>query len=218
MKRILLLPVTSTLVVLLGAGLLLLSNLYTFYRLTDESPIAELRFVSRAPGEYQALLLYGDFCEPQRYTLYGDQWRLDAMFLKWRSWANLLGMDSLYRIERLGGRYRGVSAENAATAHAYELQADSPVDLAGMLARYKGVISPVDTLYGSSVYADMDPAFIYQVYRGQSGLLVRKVPAADSPASDGTLTIDINRSCGGSPGLLERAGGYANRLVRRISG
>lgn len=218
MKRILLLPVTSTLVVLLGAGLLLLSNLYTFYRLTDESPIAELRFVSSAPGEYQALLLYGDFCEPQRYTLYGDQWRLDAMFLKWRAWANLLGMDSLYRIERLGGRYREVSAENAATAHAYELQDDSPVDLAGMLARYKGVISPVDTLYGSSVYADMDPAFIYQVYRGQSGLLVRKVTAADSPASDGTLTIDINHSCGGSPGLLERAGGYTDRLVRRISG
>ena len=218
MKRILLLPVTSTLVVLLGAGLLLPSNLYTFYRLTDESPIAELRFVSSAPGEYQALLLYGDFCEPQRYTLYGDQWRLDAMFLKWRAWANLLGMDSLYRIERLGGRYSEVSAENAATAHAYELQDDSPVDLAGMLARYKGVISPVDTLYGSSVYADMDPAFIYHVYRGQSGLLVRKVTTADSPASDGTLTIDINRSCGGSPGLLERAGGYTDRLVRRISG
>ena len=218
MKRILLLPVTSTLVVLLGAGLLLPSNLYTFYRLTDESPIAELRFVSSAPGEYQALLLYGDFCEPQRYTLYGDQWRLDPNNCMIVTGELSCQGKALYRIERLGGRYSEVSAENAATAHAYELQDDSPVDLAGMLARYKGVISPVDTLYGSSVYADMDPAFIYHVYRGQSGLLVRKVTTADSPASDGTLTIDINRSCGGSPGLLERAGGYTDRLVRRISG
>ena len=62
MKRILLLPFTATLFVVAGAGLLLLSNLYTFHRLTDESPIAELRFASSGQGEYQATIVYGDFC------------------------------------------------------------------------------------------------------------------------------------------------------------
>lgn len=217
MKRIILLPVTASLFLAAGVGLLLLSNLYTFHRLTDESPIAELRFVGSGPGEYQATIAYGDFCMPERYTLHGDQWRLDAMFLKWHAWANLLGMDSMYRIERLGGRYREVGEENAVMPHAYALHGDSIIDLAGILAGYEGPFSPVDTLYGSSVYADMDPAYVYQVYRGQSGLLVRKVAAADSGKDGGKLTIEINKSCAGRPGMLDRASRYAVRLVRNIA-
>lgn len=217
MKRIILLPFTATLFVVAGMSLLLLSNLYTFHRLTDESPIAELRFARTAPGEYQATIAYGDFCTPERYTLRGEQWRLDAMFLKWRAWANLLGMDAMYRIERLGGRYREVSDENSAMPQSYALHGESVIDLAGMLAGYEGRFSPVDTLYGSSVYDDMDPAFIYQVYRGQSGLLVRKVAAAGSETAGGKLTIEINKSCADSPGLLETASRQAVRLVRNIS-
>ena len=216
MKRIILLPFTATLLVVAGAGLLLLSNLYTFHRLTDESPIAELRFARSGPGEYQTIIAYGDFCTPERYRLHGDQWRLDAMFLKWRAWANLLGLDSMYRIERLGGRYHEVSDENAAMPQTYALHGDSVIDLAGILADYEGRFSPVDTLYGSSVYAEMDPAFIYQVYRGQSGLLVRKVPVADSETGGGTLTIEINKSCAGSPGLLEMASRHAVKFVRHV--
>lgn len=217
MKRLILLPVTATLLVAAGVSLLLLSNLYTFHRLTDESPIAELRFVGSGPGEYQATIAYGDFCTPERYTLHGDQWRLDAMFLKWRAWANLLGMDSMYRIERLGGRYRELGEENAAMPHAHALHDESVIDLAGILADYEGPFSPVDTLYGSSVYAAMDPAFVYQVYRGQSGLLVRKVPAAASGRDGGILTIEINKSCADRPGMLDRASRYAVRLVRHIA-
>ena len=217
MKRIILLPFTATLFVVAGASLLLLSNLYTFHRLTDESPIAELRFVSIGQGEYRATIAYGDFCTPEHYILRGDQWRLDAMFLKWHAWANLLGMDAMYRIERLGGRYRDVGDENAAMPQSYALHGDSVIDLAGILVGYEGRFSPVDTLYGSSVYDEMDPTFIYQVYRGQSGLLVRKVGTADSETGGGKLTIEINKSCVGSPGLLETASRHAVRLVRHFS-
>jgi hypothetical protein len=216
-KRIVLLPVTATLFLVAGMSLLLLSNFYTYHRLTDESPIAELRFVGSAPGVYQATITYGDFCTPERYTLHGDQWRLDAMFLKWRAWANLLGMDSMYRIERLGGRYREVGEENAAMPHAYALHEESVIDLAGILASYEGLFSPVDTLYGSSVYDDMDPAFVYRVFRGQSGLLVRKVPAAGSEEGGGVLTIEINKSCADRPGLLDGASRYAVTMVRHFA-
>jgi hypothetical protein len=216
-KRLILLPVTGTLLVIAGFGLLLLSNLYTFHRLTDESPIAELRFAGIDAGVYQATIVYGDFCSPERYTLYGDQWRLDAMFLKWHGWANLLGMDSMYRIERLGGRYRDVEEENASTPLTYTLHGDSIIDLAGVLADYEGPLSPVDTLYGSSVYAEMDPAQVYRVYRSQSGLLVRRLPVTGDSAGDAPLTIEINKSCAGSPGLLERASRHAVALYRGLS-
>ena len=124
----------------------------------------------------------------------------------------------MYRIERLGGRYRNVDDENAAMPQTYALREDSVIDLAGIMADYEGRLSPVDTLYGSSVYAEMDPAFVYQVYRAQSGLLVRKVAADSSETGSGKLTIEINKSCAGSPGLLERASRHAEKLVRYFSG
>ena len=101
----------------------------------------------------------------------------------------------MYRIERLGGRYRDVADENAGQHHVHDLHnADLP-DLTVLLNRYGGRWSPVDTLYGSSVYDGMDERHVYRVYRGQSGLLVRKQPLLDSAASGG-FTIPINTACG----------------------
>ena len=154
-KRVLLFPLVSLLFVA-GAVLLLVgSNLYTFHRLTDESPIAELRFRKTGSQEYEATIAYGDFCHPEKHLLYGDQWRMDAQFLKWRSWANLLGFDSMYRVERLTGRYLDVPDENTRHHLSHELYPEEQLDLLSMLDRYNGRISPVDTLYGSSVYDAM---------------------------------------------------------------
>ena len=43
-------------------ALMLAANLHTYYRLIDESPIAELRFVRIDDGRYEAIISYGDFC------------------------------------------------------------------------------------------------------------------------------------------------------------
>jgi len=89
-KRILLFPVVSLAFVAAMVLLLVSSNLYTFHRLSDESPIAKLKFRKTGTQEYEATIAYGDFCHPEAYLLVGDKWRLDAQFLKWRSWANML--------------------------------------------------------------------------------------------------------------------------------
>jgi hypothetical protein len=209
MKRLLLFPLTGLGLALLVVALLLASNLYTYYRLTDEVPIAELRFRPLGPQRFEARIAFGDFCHEQVYALDGDQFRLDARFLKWRPWANLLGFDALYRIERLGGRYAAVARENRAPHRAYPLNPQQRIDLPAVLARYQGSLSPVDTLYGSSVYDNMEPGFLFRVYRGQSGLLVRKVPL-QPPAG---LTIDIRRSCGESSRSAGRLAGWLVRLA-----
>ncbi len=203
MKRIILFPLGGTTLLLVMLVLLFASNLYTYHRLTDEAPIAELQFRQLAPQQYLATVAWGDFCAEEDYTLYGDQWRLDARFLKWRPWANLLGLNALYRIERLGGRYLAVDQENSGPHLVHRLHPGQRLDLPAVLSRYDGVLSPVDTLYGSSVYDDMDENVLYRVYRGQSGLLVRRVPGPDNPASGG-LTIDIHKPCSAERGLLQR--------------
>jgi hypothetical protein len=215
MRRILLFPFTGLVLGIAALALLLASNLYTYHRLTAEAPIAELRFRQVGPQAYEATIAWGDFCEEQRFLLHGDQWRLDAQFLKWRPWANLLGFDAMYRIERLGGRYAALEEENSAPHLAHTLHDDQRIDLPAILARYSGAFSPVDTLYGSSVYDAMGEGRLYRVYRGQSGLLVRSEPLAAGAAG---ITIDINKACTARHGLLDDVAHYAGRLNRKTAG
>jgi hypothetical protein len=215
MKRILLLPISGLLLGSLALALLLASNLYTYHRLTAEAPIAELRFRQVGPQQYEAWIAWGDFCHEQQFLLYGDQWRLDAQFLKWRPWANLLGFDAMYRIERLGGRYGSLTEENSGQHLAHELHDAERIDLPAILARYSGSFSPVDTLYGSSVYDSMDEGRLYRVYRGQSGLLVRRMPLADAATGGNGITIEISKACTAGHGLLEGVAEYAGRLNRK---
>ena len=195
MKRLITLPFygfvlfAGLLVVLLG------SNLHTWHRLTSESPIAELSFRQIGPREYLASIAYGDFCTEESYRLVGEHWRLDAQFLKWRPWANVLGLDAMYRIERLGGRYREVGDENTAPHMAHALHDSRLPDLTEIMGQYGGRFSPVDTLYGSSVYEVMDEQHVYRVYRGQSGLLVRKAPLVGVTGAITGFTIPINTAC-----------------------
>jgi hypothetical protein len=213
MRRLIVFPFAGMLLLAMLFALLLAANLHTYYRLSNESPIAELQFVRIDDGRYEAIISYGDFCTANRYTLYGDQWRLDARFLKWRPWANLLGFDSLYRIERLSGRYREIDSENIRRHEAHTLRPQDGLDLVAVLAKYTGWFSPVDTLYGSSVYEDMDPRYVYTVFRSQSGLLVRKAEPPTVRHTHGMTTIEINRSCAQSPGPIARAHRFLERLL-----
>ena len=212
-KRLFLLPLAVMLLLAALVGLLLAANLHSYYRLSDESLIAELQFVRTGDGRYDAIIAYGDFCNPERYALYGDHWRLDARFLKWSPWANLLGFDSLYRVERLSGRYREIDRENAGPREAHALHPRDGVDLVAVLAKYGGRFSPVDTLYGSSVYDEMNPDQVYRVYRSQSGLLVRHAPRPTADRSDGVTTIEITRSCAPQADSYDTARRHLKRLL-----
>ena len=37
------------------------------------------------------------------YPLHGDEWRVEAQVLRWKPWANVLGLDTQYRLDRLSG-------------------------------------------------------------------------------------------------------------------
>jgi hypothetical protein len=43
--------------------------------------------------------------ERETFVLDGDEWQLDARVLKWHGAATLLGLDTGYRLDRIGGRY-----------------------------------------------------------------------------------------------------------------
>ena len=82
---------------------------FGYSNLTSETRIAELSFTQIDTDEYLVNLATGDFCEVRSFVVLGDQWRLDARFLKWKYWAAALGFESKYRLDRLEGRYADVA-------------------------------------------------------------------------------------------------------------
>lgn len=193
MKKLLLWGVPS---LLLLSGVLLAGSLYGFRRLSDEALVARLTFDYVAPQTWDVTVKAGDACLPHPYRLYGDQWRVDALFLKWKPWANLFGFDALYRLERLSGRYAKIDEENRRRHRAVELARPPLLDLVALAARHRARFSPVDAVYGSSVYQHIDPAYRYALYRTQSGLITRREPRPLARREAGALVIEIDKPCG----------------------
>lgn len=199
--------------VLLLAALLFSSWLYTYQRLTDEALVAELSFEPLGGQRYRASVATGDRCEAGYYDLYGDQWRLDAQFIKWKYWATLLGFDPLYRLDRLEGRYADVADENGRPHVAYSLARDSTLDLAGLAAGLGRLNFLLDAGYGSSTFERIDPGRVYRVYRTPTGLMTRSEPRTVGENRGGRLTIRIDRACGAEPGAWRRLSQWLDSRV-----
>jgi len=155
---------------------LLTATVYTYARLTAETLIAELKFDATGDRQYVAYLKTGDRCDERTFPVLGDQWRVDAEFLKWKYWALLLGLDSQYRLDRLEGRYTTAAEQNTAPTLAHDLGDATAVDivaLAGGLGSWNFLL---DATYGSSTYQDIDVGSVYYVYRTTTGIITRAEP------------------------------------------
>lgn len=207
MRRLLRVSVVLVALAIVLIIMLLSASIYTFNVLTDETLIAELRFDRTADRQYLAHLRTGDRCEERTLPVLGEQWRVDAEFLKWKYWAMLFGLDSQYRLDRLEGRYRSAQDQNVEPTISHDLSGATAldvVDLAGVLGSLNFLI---DATYGSSTYQDIDPANVYYVYRTTTGIITRSAPrslAVEPGASGAPLAVDVNRACGGKPPVWQR--------------
>lgn len=173
-------------VLLMGALAAALAGLdvQTYQRLTYERPVARIEIDQKGPRLYD-LTLTPEAGIPRTYEMQGDEWRVEARVLKWKPWANVLGLDSQYRLDRLSGRYADVPSELSAPRSAYDLKPpESPVDL-WQIARADERISFVDTLYGSGASMPMSDDGEYEVWITQDGLIARPANAQARRAMTG---------------------------------
>jgi hypothetical protein len=167
------------------AGLLFVIslNLHTYARLTHEEPVAQIVFEARGPQQYRATLAEVPSGEMQLFMLSGDEWQLDARVLKWQGWANLLGLDAQYRLERIGGRYRDIEQERNDQRTVYALSENPGLDLWLLSTQYPRWLPFVDAVYGSATYMPMADGARYEISITQSGLITRPMnPAAEAAA------------------------------------
>ena len=165
---------TSSLVLFLAAIAIGLvgANLLTYHRLTREQPALEVQFKRSGDARYAALLTYPSG-ETQELALAGDEWQVDARVLKWRPFANLLGFDTAYRLERISGRYTDLARERDQERTVYALNPPDRIDAWTLLRNWRRYVPWADALYGSAVYVPMSDGARYRVMVSQSGLVAR---------------------------------------------
>ena len=196
--------------------LLIAASIYSFHQLTDETLIAEVRFDRVGAQSYTAHLLTGDFCTERQLGVLGDQWRIDARFLKWHYWASLLGLDSQYRLERFEGRYRSINEQNARPSRAYAIGDETALDLVALAEGLGRLNFLVDATYGSSTYEDIATDRVYLVYKSPTGLFLRTRPREATLEPRDALAVEVRRGCGEGEGVLERVAGWANEALLRV--
>lgn len=159
-------------------------NVLTYVRLTDEDPIAALYFEPVSEDVFTAHLVSDDPGVSGTYEILGDQWRIDAEFIKLKPWVNIIGMDARYQLVRFEGRYRDVVRQNTAPFRAYDLAVGDALDLVNYLAGWNFLI---DAEYGSSTFADIREDTVYRVYRTPSGIIIRSEPMPDPVGYEPTM-------------------------------
>ena len=164
----------SGLVLLLVAVLLVAVsvNLHTYARLTHESPVAEIRFQALGPQNFRAYITLSK-SRAMIFNIRGDEWQMDARILKWRGIALLMGLDTVYRLDRISGRYSNIIQELTAVRTVYSLSEDRGIDLWALAQRHSRWILLADAVYGSATYLPMADGAQYQIAVSVTGLLAR---------------------------------------------
>jgi hypothetical protein len=154
-----------------AASAVVAMNLRTYARLTYEQPVLFVEFQATGPQRFTATVTRVQTDQSQSYELAGDEWQVDARVLKWHGFANVLGLDAYYRLERVSGRYRDIEQERSAPHSVYSLYQAPFFDLYGFAQAHPRWIPFVEGFYGSATYQPMAPGARYEVRLTQSGLI-----------------------------------------------
>jgi uncharacterized membrane protein len=172
-------------IVLLLAGFgLVAANFFTYARLTHEQEAARVTTRQLAERHY-AVTLQAAQAPPRHYELRGDEWQIDARVLKWRGMGTLLGLDTVYRLERISGRYADIANERSAPRTVHALAEDPGLDFWSLIRRHQRYVPLADAQYGSAAYVPMAEGAEYAVTVSASGLVVRPVNDAARKALGG---------------------------------
>jgi len=148
--------------------------------LSREEVAARISITPLAPQRFEAQVTLADGRQ-ERFELTGDEVYVDAQILKWKPALNLLGVHTLYQLDRIAGRYRDVVQERDGPRTVQPLARSKPFDLFTLRNRYTFLAPLVDAEYGSATFFPaMQPTQI-EVRVSTSGLMVREAALRTAP-------------------------------------
>lgn len=158
---------------MLSSGLLIFST-YGYRQLTYEEPVAIIEVNKQKGPHFSAKITFPDKRILQ-FQLSGDEVYVDARILKWHHWANLLGFHTLYKLDRIGGRYLNYEDEVNKKRSVYTLQPNKITDLYDLRKKYPAMQWLVDAQYGSAAFIPVQSRQRFQLSVSNSGLILRQL-------------------------------------------
>lgn len=148
------------------------------YRLlAQESPVLDIDAKILSPQRWELTLNWPDGSIRQ-VQVNGDDWRLEAVVLKWKLPALLAGVPPLYRLDRLSGRYDDPAQATSAPRTVISFKNAGKFDILTLHRNYPQWLPEVDTVYGSGAYLPLVDGGHYSVSLQRTGALVARADDA----------------------------------------
>lgn len=154
------------------AGIMLTASYLGYQRLTAEQLVAVIEFSRASPDEYTARLMVDGELD-RLLTLRGDEWQLDARIVTWQPPATLLGLEPVYQLERISGRYTSIDRERSEQRTVHALAEERPLDLWRMARRFPRFAPGVDAYYGTATYLPMADGARFRITLSRDALVAR---------------------------------------------
>lgn len=148
-----------------------------YHLLGAETRVIDIDARKLAPQHWELALTWPDG-RTRQVTLDGDDWRVEAIVLKWKLPALLAGVPPLYRLDRLSGRYDDIARESGAPHTVIGLGDTGGFDVLDLKRKYPGWLPEVDTVFGSGAYMPLVDGGHYSVSLMRTGALVARADDA----------------------------------------
>jgi hypothetical protein len=162
-------------------------NIQTYKRLTYERPVATVKFtaVSDQENAYRADVVFSDGqtflqADGTAPVFRGNEWQIGAKVIKFKPMANILGYDSIYRLEHMRSLDAHQFSSDAVTEGKIDgikiVPTEPGIDISDLAAKY-GSRFGIDAEYGSATYQPMGDGYEFEVSITQDALIARPTPA-----------------------------------------
>lgn len=169
-------------------------NIQTYKRLTYERPVATVKFtaVPDQPDAYRADVVFSDGetllqADGTAPVFRGNEWQIGAKVIKFKPMANILGYDSIYRLEHMRSLDAMQFSSDVVTEGKIDglkiVTAEPGIDVGGLAAKY-GSNFGIDAEYGSATYQPMGDGFEFEVSITQDALIARPNEATKARIKD----------------------------------
>jgi hypothetical protein len=179
--------VTSTLrlllillAVALSAAVLFLLGFTQSYTAFTHRERAAMVYCAPAESQEDEMVLWLVTFEPptggylSHHRLRGQQWAVEGHILKWDNWLNLLGLQTMYKLTRVRGRYLRAEDESSKPAKAYSLVEHEEDPRWRWLYEYGARLPCVTAVYGNTVFTFPSDSKTFEIYATPFGFMIEE--------------------------------------------
>jgi hypothetical protein len=149
------------------------AGVHGYRALTHEEVAARITVTPTGKQRFNATIRHPDG-RVGTYAIAGDEIYVDAHILKWKPYANWMGLHTGYELDRVAGRYHGVKDEQIAERTVHALSRERLVDLYSLRRRYTFLAPLLDAEYGSATFVPVTKPAELELRVSTTGLLLRE--------------------------------------------